>query len=74
MKEFISILLLILGLLGGGILGYCLGTINMQEEAVIQGVAVFEQYHTGKTLVNYTSKEVSQETEVEFRWLPPCGR
>ncbi len=41
MKEFISLLLFIIGCLVGGIVGYTYSTDDMQEEAVANGHALY---------------------------------
>lgn len=46
MRTFISVLLLILGLFVGGMIGYSLGTINMQEEAIVEGHVTWSRIET----------------------------
>lgn len=72
MKETLIIVSLVLALLGGGVLGYCVGTINMQEDAIAQGVAVWQPY-TSDRFVAYSNGDARQRS-FEFRWLPPCNQ
>lgn len=67
MRTLLVALLLVVTMLISGIVGWCLGTINMQESAIAQGVATWEPIKTDG--VRYTNDGYKQATDFEFRWL-----
>lgn len=77
MREFGIFLLFVVGLLLGGIIGYSVGTINMQEEAIAHNVATWQKIDTDadKFIQNGTGDPSQlikrQEYDYEFRWLQP---
>lgn len=71
MKTFIAILLLIIGLLVGGMIGYSLGVVNMQEEAIAEGHAIWSKIESDGE--NYGVRdngkwEAYRLHSFEFKW------